>query len=290
MSGDAGDDTLAGGLGVDTALGGAGNDLLSGGAGADTIDGGADNDTINLANGDFAAGESITGGGGTDILQLAAAQTVDFTTGTLATLETLTGSGGNDTVTMSATQFGMFTSINLAAGAADRLNVNVSGAMDISAATTTVSNMENGYLAGSAAADTLTIAGAQLDGILNGTGTIAMGGNTDTINITSTSADLNTLGATDASITGLEAITVSLAGANVTVNMSGQTEAFTLTGNTGIDTLTGGAPPTPSMATTATMFFPAAAGTTSSKAARAMTASSAALVPIRPLTLPRGPP
>ncbi len=244
LSGDAGNDTVAGGLGVDTVLGGAGDDLLSGGAGADIIDGGADNDTINIANGDFAAGESITGGGGTDTIKLAVAQTVDFTTGTLATVGILTGSTGNDTVTLSISHYaGMFTTIDLGASAAagDRLNVNVSGAVDITGATAaTVSNTESGHLVGSAAADTLTITGAQLDALLIGAGTIAMGGGADTINLTSTSADLNTLGATNASITGLETISAATAAAGVTITLSAQTEGFTLTGSGFNDTITGG--------------------------------------------------
>ena len=44
------------------------------------------------SNGDFAAGESITGGAGADIIALTNATTINFTTGTLATVETLTGS------------------------------------------------------------------------------------------------------------------------------------------------------------------------------------------------------
>ncbi|MBI1327459.1 MAG: type I secretion C-terminal target domain-containing protein, partial [Alphaproteobacteria bacterium] len=74
-----------------------------------------------------------------------------------------------------------------------------------------------------------------------GTGTINLGaGASDTINITSTSADLNTLGATDASIQGVEFISASTAAAGVTITLSGQTEGFNVTGSAQVDVITGG--------------------------------------------------
>src|SRR5262249_34927794 len=63
---------------------------------------------------------------------------------------------------------------------------------------------------------------------------------TDVINLTSTSADLNTLGATNASIQGVEAISAATAAAGVTITLSGQTEGFTITGSANNDTITGG--------------------------------------------------
>ena len=87
----------------------------------------------------------------------------------------------------------------------------------------------------------MTLTGAQLDAIIIGTGTINLGtGTGDTINLTSTSADLNTLGATDASIQGVEAISAAGAAAGVTITLTGQTEAFTITGSAQADTITGG--------------------------------------------------
>ncbi len=87
----------------------------------------------------------------------------------------------------------------------------------------------------------MTLSGAQLDAILIGTGTINLGSGTgDTINLTSTSADLNTLGANNNSIQGVEAISAAGAAAGVTITLSGQTEAFTITGSNQADTITGG--------------------------------------------------
>ena len=250
LSGGADNDNLFGGAGADTLNGDGGTDTLVGGAGADIIDGGDGNDNIILVNGDFAAGESITGGNNTDTITLGNATTVDFSTGTLATVENLNGSGNDDNVTMSALQFVDFTTIDLGGGSADVLNMQATGTEDISAlGLPTVSNVETGNLTGSTGNDNLTITGAQIDSIVTATGTIDFDTGTDILNITSTSADLNTLGATDGSVSGLETISASSAGAAVTIDMSGQTENFTLlegggsgdtiTGGDGNDTLTG---------------------------------------------------
>ena len=240
VTGGAGADTLTGGGGADIITGGAGADTLTGGGGTDIITGGIGNDIINLGNTNFATGESIDGGADADSIVLTNATTIDFTTGTVTNVETLTGSGGNDTVTMLATQFaGFSTAINLGLGT-DILNVVANG--DISAlATVAPGGVETGNLTGTGGTDSITLTGAQLNNILTGTGTINLGaGVGDTINLTSTSTELNTLGATNASIQGVEAISVATATAGVTVTLTGQTEAFTVTGSSFNDTLTGG--------------------------------------------------
>ena len=151
---------------------------------------------------------------------------------------TLTGTNDNDTVTRSATQWAGFSTIDLAGGI-DVLNVEASG--DISVlATPGVSNVETGNLTGTVSDDSITLTGAQLDAIIIGGGTINLGAGTDTVNLTSTSADLNTLGATDASIQSVEAISAATAGAEVTITLSGQTEGFTITGSSSADSITTG--------------------------------------------------
>ena len=111
---------------------------------------------------------------------------------------------------MSATQWARFSTINLGSGT-NVLNVVASGNIS-AAATPTVSNVTTGNLTGTSGNDN-TLAGAQLDAIIIGAGAINLGAGTDTINLTSTSADLNTLGATNASIQGVEAISAATAGA-----------------------------------------------------------------------------
>jgi Ca2+-binding RTX toxin-like protein len=224
--------------GSDILTGGAGADSIVGGAGADTLSGGAGNDTFYLANGDFAAGELIDGGADADAIVLTNPTTVNFTNGTVSNIETLTGSTGNDTVTMSAAQWAGLNAINLGGGT-NILNVVASG--DISAAATpTVGNVTTGNLTGTSGNDSITLTGSQLDAIIAGAGSISLGAGTDTINLTSTSADLNMLGATNASIQGVEAISAATAASGVTIMLSGQTEGFTITGSAYNDTITGG--------------------------------------------------
>ena len=236
LTGSSGNDIMTGGSGNDNISGGEGADVIDGGGGADTLSGGVGNDTFNLAN--FAAGESINGDNDVDAIVLTNPATVNFTTGTISNVETLTGSSGNDTVTISATQWTGFSTINLGGGT-NILNVVASG--DISTRTVpTVSNVTTENLTGTGGNDSITLTGAQLDAIIIGSGTINLGAGTDTINLTSTSADLNTLGATNGSIQNVEAISAAAALSGVTVTLSGQTEGFTLTGSSGNDIMTGG--------------------------------------------------
>ena len=141
---------------------------------------------------------------------------------------------------MTASQWAGFTTIDLGAGASDTLNVVASG--NIAAlGSPAISNVEIGNLTGTSGNDSVTLSGAQLNAIIIGAGTVNLGAGTgDTINLTSTSTDLNTLGATDASIQGVEAISAATAAAGVTITLSGQGEAFTITGSGNADTITGG--------------------------------------------------
>ena len=236
ITGSSGADTITGGSGNDNISGGAGADVITGGAGADTLSGGAGNDTFNLANGILPRASRLTVAlMRTRLFSPTRRQSISRA-GTVSNVETLTGSSGNDTVTMSANQWAGFSTINLGSGT-NVLNVVASG--DISAQPTpTVSNVTTGNLTGTSGNETLT--GAQLDAIIIGAGTINLGAGTDTINLTSTSADLNALGATNASIQGVEAISAATAGSGVTITLSGQTEGFTITGSANNDTITGG--------------------------------------------------
>jgi Ca2+-binding RTX toxin-like protein len=226
--------------GSDILTGGTAADFIFGGTGADTVAAGAGNDTINLANGDFVSGESIDGRANSDTIVLTNGTTVDFTLGTVMNIENLTGSTGDDIVTFSALQLAGLGAVDLVSGT-DTLNVVANG--DISQlALAMMSNIDTGNLIGTTGNDSITLAGAQLNAILTGSGAINLGSGTgDTINLTSTSSDLNTLGATNASIQGVEAISAATAGAGVTITLSDQTEAFSISGSANVDTITGGA-------------------------------------------------
>ncbi len=253
IDGGGSDDFIFGQEGNDTIHGGSGNDIINGGSGADILNGDAGNDTFLLANGEFAAGESIDGGADSDTIVLTNATTVDFTTGTITSVETLIGSTGNDTVTLSGAQLNGFTSINLGDGTADTINLTststglnslsntaLQGVEAISAAgaatgvTINVSNQTEGFtITGSSGANSITggsgndtIIGAQSDTLLSG------GGGADTLQI-----GANFTSTSDGQITGIENVTLTTA---ATLSLANQTEAFTITGSSGADTITGG--------------------------------------------------
>ena len=155
---------------------------------------------------------------------------MDFRLGTVTNVETLTGSTSSDTVTLSALQLAGFGTVNLVSGT-DTLNVVANGNIS-QLALATMSNIDTGNLIGTSGTDSITLTGAQLNAILTGSATINLGSGTgDTINLTSTSSDLNTLGDSNTSIQGVEAISAATAGAGVTITLSGQTEAFSITGS-----------------------------------------------------------
>lgn len=85
------------------------------------------NDKIALFKNVFSPGMTVDGGGGTDTLVLAEAQTVDLAAGRLVGVERLEGSTGNDTIAMTADQFIAFDGIDLGGGA-DVLRVAAQGA------------------------------------------------------------------------------------------------------------------------------------------------------------------
>lgn len=250
LAGYAGNDTLWGGIGNDklyshdgddTVYGEAGDDFIIANFGVDTVDGGAGNDTINIANGHFEAGEVVDGGADTDTFALAGAVsgvTVDLRIGTITNMELMTGSNFDDDITINIAVFNQFSSADMGTGT-DTIRTYVQGAYDVGVSGfPTVTNSENGHLLGSTGADALTVSGTQLDNIVYGSGTISMAGGNDTINLTSTSANLNVVGVTDASVVGLEFIDASTAGSGVTIDLSGQSENFGITGSGNADVLT----------------------------------------------------
>jgi len=236
-----GNDTFLGTEYHDIVSLGGGNDWFTGGLGLDSLNGGAGNDTFYMADGDLdntvSGFESITGGADTDTIQLTDAATLDFATDVVISgVEIFIGSSGNDSIRLTATQLAGLTTFDLAGGT-NTLDTVASGNISASALPA-ISNVATGNLAGSTGTDTVTLTGAQLDAMLIGAGTIDLGAGTgDTITVTTTSADLNTLGSTDAAIEGVEAFTLSGAAA---IDLSGQIEAYTITGSGGGDIITGG--------------------------------------------------
>ena len=239
-----------------------------GNGGADTMTGGSAADTFNLANGDFVAGESITGGGATDSIVLTNATTVDFATGTLATVETLTGSGDSNSVTLSASQFGLFSAIDLGGGS-DTLTIKTSANFTFVAPATFTSveiliiddDGDGHTLVGSSLAETINgnggadtiIGGSGADTLSGGAGNdsvtydgadalIAGGADTDTLMVTGPAIiDLSSedqSGSDTANVTGFENADAS--GSSAATSLTGDGGANVLTGGSGADTITGG--------------------------------------------------
>lgn len=240
LNGGDDNDVLFGGSGSNTLNGDAGDDVIVGGISIDIIDGGAGDDIIYLRANDFAAGEVLNGGADEDTLILLETSSINFMTGTLSNIEILQGSAGNDALILQASHVaGMLSQIDLGAGA-NALEIYAFG--DISGnGVASITNVQNSTLFGSNSSDTFTADGAQLDAMIIGAGIINMAGGTDTLNLTSTSTTLNTLGATNASIESLEIISFTSASAGITLNLNAQTEAFFVYGSHHNDTLRLGA-------------------------------------------------
>jgi VCBS repeat-containing protein len=219
IDGGDGNDVIFGQEGNDTIHGGTGDDIISGGTGADQLYGDAGNDTFLLANGEFAAGETINGGADTDTIVLTEATTVDFGTGTVTGVEILTGSSGNDVVTMTAQQLIGFTGINLGNGS-DTLNIVVNGNVDLSASTLpTLASVETLTFTGSASNDTLTLSGAQFDALVAAGASFNLGtGTADTIVIANATAPIDLTGVT---MSGVEKFQTT-GNVNNTVTMTAQ--------------------------------------------------------------------
>ncbi|CAN7205389.1 cadherin-like domain-containing protein [Rhizobium sp. LjRoot258] len=218
-----------------------GTNTIDGHGGGDIILGGNAKDTIYAYSDLFY----VDGGNGTDTLTVNApgdGVSVDLSSTTIVNVENLTSVDGgsndsyNQTLTVSATQWANFSSIDMNDGS-DVLNVKVTGSMDISGmGTPGLDDIETGNLVGTTGDDAITLTGAQLNAM--GNGSINLGGGADTINLMSTSTVLNGLG--NSGLQGVELISAASANSGVTINLSNQSEAFTITGSSSNDTLTGG--------------------------------------------------
>jgi len=100
--GGAGPDTITGGSGADTVVGGSGADQITGGVGLDNLSGGADGDTFVVGTAghfsNLSAAETVSGGGGTDTLQLVSGtySAADF--GAINDIERISMAGGSVTL------------------------------------------------------------------------------------------------------------------------------------------------------------------------------------------------
>ena len=257
FTGTSGDDTANAGNGTLTGFTGgtvaqlqdATGDTFLLGDGSDSVVAGSGNDAFVFANAGFATGKSIDGGAGTDTIAWTATDFdphLDLSQGNIVNVETLQIGDifqpFGARVTMSATQWASFSSITVI-DAGDVFARTVLGAGDISGIATlpTETPVLNFLLRGTSGNDNFTARGAQLDAIVSGSqsGNIDFGDGTDTLNLTSTSARLNSLGNSD--INNLEQISFALASSGIELNLRSQSEAFTITGSSHNDSIQGGA-------------------------------------------------
>src|SRR5262245_48110726 len=161
----SGDDIINGGSGNDVINAGDGNNKITGGPGADTMTGGFGSNDFIIGNGEFEAGESISGGFGGGSDRLLVSGTNNFLIGTVSGIDYVIGSAGNDNVTFASTQFPEVTLIDLGQGT-DSLTISVTG--NLSLTSTTIQNVENITINDNGSAHTIT--GSTQADVINGNG------------------------------------------------------------------------------------------------------------------------
>ena len=257
-------DVITGGGDVDSIIAGTGNDTINGGEGADNMDGGAGADVfvIDLAA-DHAAGETITGGGETDVIRFTSTAGATLTLSSNVSVEQARiadatgGAAGTTSESIDAT--------------------NAQGTIALygnDGANSLTGNASANVIVGGAGADTITGAGGDdnMDGgdgndvfIIAAAGdhsaneTITGGNETDVIGFTSTAGATLTLssnvsveqariadatggaaGTTSESIDATNAQgTIALYGNNGANSLTGNASANVIVGGAGADTITG---------------------------------------------------
>ncbi len=181
--------TIDGNSDAETITGSLQKDAIYGGAGADRLDGGGGDDQFFLFTGDLAAGETIIGGSGADLIFMVDRTTFDFRPASVSGVERLqfgNSGAGLNIAEVSGTQIGSggFTAVQGAGSSfIDRLNVygtsiNLASvaftAFDTADAVNLVSTGASASIIGSSVADSIT----------GGSGADALAGNdgNDTIN------------------------------------------------------------------------------------------------------------
>ena len=228
----AGNDSYSGLAGADTITGGDGNDSIFGGADADNISGDAGDDTFSATSADITGlAETVSGGTGTDVLELTGGGTFDLSNATLDIIELISGSASADTIT------GTSAADTIAGGGgADEISAG-EGANLISGG----ADADN--LIGGTGADTFAATSADITGLAEtvsgGTGTDVLalngGGAFDLSSATLDSIELISGSASADSITGTSAADTINAGDGANL-VSGSGGADNLIGGTGADT------------------------------------------------------
>lgn len=153
--------------------------------------------------------------------------------------------GTDDTMILSATQWNGHAPIDMGGGNDTLIVTEHADSINGQPKIPTVTNVEHGYLVGTAGTDWGTYTGAELDGILIGADAhIDLGAGFDSIATETTSVDLNALGANDAAIKGVEEFIAYPHWQTPTqgpvIDMHGQSENLIFMGDNANDTFIGG--------------------------------------------------
>jgi Ca2+-binding RTX toxin-like protein len=221
-------DFIALGAGGMSADGGRGNDAIFGGNGADTMVGGLGDDVFFIANdSDHAAGEIITGGGGTDVIR--------FTSVEAGTLVLTAGVTGVEEVALVDNVGGATATAESIDASALTAGITLTGNGAINTLTGSAFNDE---IDGGAGADIIN-GGAGDDALtVDDTDVIDGGDGTDTATF---AANVDETVMLDADLVGVE--NIEAGAGSLDIDLSVQTEGFTITGfdaPNSEDTLTGG--------------------------------------------------
>ncbi len=181
--------TIDGNSDAETITGSLQKDAIYGGAGADRLDGGGGDDQFFLFTGDLAAGETIIGGSGADLIFMVDRTTFDFRPASVSGVERLqfgNSGAGLNIAEVSGTQIGSggFTAVQGAGSSfIDRLNVYGTSINLASVAFTAFDTADTVNLVSTGASASI-IGSSVADSITGGSGADALAGNdgNDTIN------------------------------------------------------------------------------------------------------------
>ena len=230
-----GSDSLAGGQGADTLIGGAGNDTLVAGDSANSLDGGDGDDS--LVGG--ATADTLIAGAGADTLRAGSGnESVDGGAG----VDTLDYSGTSAGLTVAFSGAGAGAVSVTASGKSDafaNIEIFIGSAGDDSV----VGSTEADTILGSAGADTVLagLGNDSLDGGAGGGDLVSYAGTALAISVDFTSANVASVSIAGGEVDTILNIENIIAGSgNDTLSAAGDTAAHSFSGDAGDDCLIGG--------------------------------------------------
>jgi Ca2+-binding RTX toxin-like protein len=171
---------LTGSTGADTLTGGAGNDTIVGGGGADSLTGGAGSDRFTVGDNTLALGEVISGGDGTDRIDLTGTNSLAGVT--LSSIETLSFAA-NAALNAQGAQINAQAYTLISADGTARLNIDAVGLQTINLASLGTDSFTGATNTTLGATNDVFIGSGGIDIVVGGDGndTVSAGSGADTI-------------------------------------------------------------------------------------------------------------